>query len=76
MGELFIKYKYCGGYKGLRHPQVPIQFPCQFPASELAMPISRRFDEFGQNISITFENSEMNWKIFVPNIKLYIIFII
>ena len=76
MGELFIKYKCCGGYTGLRHPQVAIQFPCQFPVSELAMPTIRRFDEFGQHISIIFDNSEMNWRIFVPYNKLYIISII
>ena len=59
-GGFFTKYKYCDCYTGVRHTQLASQFACQVPASELAMPIRSRFDEFGQNISISFVISEMN----------------
>ena len=72
-GGLLIKYKYCGGYTGLRHPPLTSQFTCHFPASELAMPIRCRFDEFGHNISVSFVISEMNRRILIPYNKLYII---
>jgi len=42
-------------------------------ASELDIQKRRKFDEFGQNISIPFDISEMKWRILVPHNKLFII---
>jgi hypothetical protein len=59
-------FKYVKGCKVLSNPKLASHFAYHLLVSEHIMPIMRRNENTGQNVSISIEISETNWRILFP----------